>query len=506
MQDFLKVVKDSPFGRGDVLWVSGGSNRYLVRQWQHGPLAKWTPGMDNWMIGMSKKMEEYGFKRCFIQIVAEESHTVGAENAEAWAERLDLIRKGREDGTRPNMWSATTCITYWGYPLAIEHCGFTGLGMFHGTLDDAEGQVEMAQSTGKPFGLYGCRGRLVPGFYLWKAGAYGTFHEFCAPYWGLPNNDWDNPMGTDGGPASVMLEAPGHCTTVHSPTGRMIGSWFWEEMREGVDDDAYMHTLETMVKEAEGDERPAVRAARDAVQRTLSEIRDYIDLDVTGVSGWVHRPFPPEDFDALRWKASSAVLKLTAAQQKGEVLVATGGQGQRKLLKSVAFQAEPKVEGDTRKVTKPTALHVRPLTGKIVLDGLLKEPIWHTKPAVDGFVDWHAQVVEPRTRAWLAADGGKLYVGVKCFEPKIRTMLTTDHRIYINDCIEFFLDRDHTHSSYYHLLTSAAAQVKGKWHPSPGNLRGGPSSPATARASSCSTSRRAHASTFRSTARSTVRG
>ena len=163
---------------------------------------------------------------------------------------------------------------------------------------------------------------MVPGYYLWKAGASGTFHEFYAPYFGTLNNDWDNDLGMDSNARQVLNEAPGWCNAVYSPSGRMIGSWFWEELREGVDDEAYLKTLEHWIDRAKPRREPAVVAARRKAEAALSEIADQIDLDIERTVGSrglsLYQPFAPEEYDALRSKAAGAIIGLKAEMGGGK--------------------------------------------------------------------------------------------------------------------------------------------------------------------------------------------
>ena len=132
--------------------------------------------------------------------------------------------------------------------------------------------MAIAQAARKPFIFYGCPGRIMPGFYLWRAKGYGSYHESYNKYECTPNNDWDNPptdMG--GGNFKVRHETNGFCNAVHS-LKRMISSWYLEEFREGVDDDAYLTTLERWIERTESDTRPAVVAARQQAQAALEEV------------------------------------------------------------------------------------------------------------------------------------------------------------------------------------------------------------------------------------------
>ena len=114
-----------------------------------------------------------------------------------------------------------------------------------------------------------------------------------------------------------LNEAPGWCNAVYSPTGRMVGSWFWEEMREGVDDDAYLTTLQNWIERAEPQRDPDIVAARQNAEAALAEIADRIELNIERTLGGrglsLYRPFAPKEFDALRFKAATAIAGLKSA-------------------------------------------------------------------------------------------------------------------------------------------------------------------------------------------------
>ena len=316
-EQFLQLIVDSPFGRKDWLWADAASMNHL------GLMDAFGSGSDTWDVedtgrwleGFSRKLADAGFTRVYVQASAEESHLPPKAGAEGWKSFLRYVRENRDRW--PNIYTAHTCNTDWGYPIALAECDLVGLGMFHGVPESASAQVEAARATGRPFLLYGTRGRMVPGYYLWKAGASGTFHEFYAPYFGTLNNDWDNDLGMDSNARQVLNEAPGWCNAVYSPTGRMIGSWFWEEVREGVDDDAYLTTLESWIDRAKTRREPAVVAARRKAEAALAEIADRIDLDVERTLGSrglsLYRPLAPREYDALRSKAATATTEVKVA-------------------------------------------------------------------------------------------------------------------------------------------------------------------------------------------------
>ena len=316
-RQFLQLIKDSPFGRKDWLWADAASmnNRGLLDAFGSGSDTWEVQDTGRWLEALSRKLTESGFRTVYLHASAEESHLPKKAGVEGWKKFLRYVRDNRKRW--PNIYTAHTCNTDWGHAIALADCDLVGLGMFHGVREGAAAQVDSAKATGRPFLLYGTRGRMVPGYYLWKAGASGTFHEFYAPYFGTLNNDWDNNLGMDSNARQVLNEAPGWCNAVYSPTGRMIGSWFWEEIREGVDDDAYLTTLENWIARAKFRCVPQALTARKKAERTLAEIADQIDLNVDRTLGGrglsLYRPFPPAQFDALRSKAATAIIELKTA-------------------------------------------------------------------------------------------------------------------------------------------------------------------------------------------------
>ena len=321
-EQFLQLIKDSPFGRKDWLWADAASmnNRGLLDAFGSGSDTWEVEDTGRWLDALSTKLADSGFTRVYLHASAEESHLPKKAGVEGWRNFLRYVRDNRKRW--PNIFTTHTCYTDWGHPIALADCDLVGLGVFHGPREGAAAQVEAARATGRPFLLYGTRGRMVPGYYLWKAGASGTFHEFYAPYFGTLNNDWDNDLGMDSNARQVLNEAPGWCNAVYSPTGRMIGSWFWEELREGVDDDAYLTTLENWIARAKLRRELEVVAARKKAEHALAEIADRIDLNVERALGGrglsLYLPFAPAEFDELRSKAIAAIIELKAAMKEDE--------------------------------------------------------------------------------------------------------------------------------------------------------------------------------------------
>jgi hypothetical protein len=312
----LLMIRDLAPAVPKSLWVDACAigHRYIMPAYEGEPTDGVTKDhIDQWLDALERKIPPLGFQRLYVAPWGEESHFPPGKGFEAFLRFHEHVGKNRRRW--PHVYTAHTCNTDWGQPHVIREVDLAVLGMFHGARSDARQQVEMARRSGKPFGLYGIRGRWVAGFYYWRAGAFATYHEFFAPFYGTPNNDWDNETGMDSSADKILNESPGWCNATYSPGGRMIGTWFWEEMREGVDDHDYLNTLETLIARAANREEPQVRLARRRARQVLDEVAERVELEVdpSRMEGLVYRPVPVEQFDALRWKVAEAARQLHAA-------------------------------------------------------------------------------------------------------------------------------------------------------------------------------------------------
>ena len=326
--DQLDRFEEFSFVAPDTLWIDGNMGRVL-RAFEGDPGAEWGPAeIAQWLAGIEAEIHgERGIGTIFLHATAEESHYEGS----AWTDYLDFVRAYRETGYQgsgawPHVFTAHTSNTNAGQPEAIEHADFPFLGMFHGVSVPAPSeQVAAAKAAGKPFGLYGMRGRFGSGYFTWKSGATGSYHEFYDVFAGVLNDDWDSSNPETG-------ENPGWTLVTYSQTGRMVGTWYWEELREGVDDDAYMATLDHWIA-LYGCEADPVGACGDAVAARQAVV-DAIDLDALSAPGdpeqlgttgrysrmglSLDRPIEPEVFDSLRSQAAAAIAGLLGPDSDGD--------------------------------------------------------------------------------------------------------------------------------------------------------------------------------------------
>ena len=87
------------------------------------------------------------------------------------------------------------------------------------------------------------------------------------------------------------------------------------------------------------------------------------------------------------------------------------------------------------------------------IDGRLDDGAWRAADAV-GLVTMDGQRPEAATRAWVCRDAQNLYVAFECARKagdKLRADETKrDGRVYLDDCVEVFLDVEHAHEQYFH--------------------------------------------------------
>ncbi|MHC4400940.1 MAG: hypothetical protein ACYTG0_14785 [Planctomycetota bacterium] len=314
--EYLLMIRDLAPAVPKSLWVDACAigHRAIMPAFQGEPKDGVTVDhVDQWLDALEERFPPLGFQRLYVAPWGEESHFPPGKGFETFLRFHEHVRKNRRRW--PHVYTAHTCNTDWGQPDVIRTVDLTALGMFHGARSNAREQVEMARQTGKPYGLYGIRGRWVAGFYFWRSGAFATYHEFFAPFFGTPNNDWDNETGMDQSADKILNESPGWCNATYSPDGRMIGTWFWEEMREGVDDHDYLNTLEALIARAADREEPRLREALQRAQQVLRDVAEEVELEVdpSRMEGLVYRPVPVEQFDAMRWRVAQAAEQLHAA-------------------------------------------------------------------------------------------------------------------------------------------------------------------------------------------------
>jgi len=105
----------------------------------------------------------------------------------------------------------------------------------------------------------------------------------------------------------------------------------------------------------------------------------------------------------------------------------------------------------------------------VVIDGRLDDAAWESALQIDRFVPVGRDVslARPGTRARLTFDGQALLVSFRCEEPdpgQIKANVTEhDGRVWLEDCVELFLDVTGSGNSYAHLAVNAKGVIYDAW-------------------------------------------
>ena len=102
-----------------------------------------------------------------------------------------------------------------------------------------------------------------------------------------------------------------------------------------------------------------------------------------------------------------------------------------------------------------------PVKEKIKIDGQLTEESWNKVPANGAFKFPQSIKGEPtaQTEFKVLADADAVYIGIICREPmmgKLKVAATErGDAVYLDDCVEVFIDPTNNRTNYYHFLLSA---------------------------------------------------
>ena len=94
-----------------------------------------------------------------------------------------------------------------------------------------------------------------------------------------------------------------------------------------------------------------------------------------------------------------------------------------------------------------------------VIDGVLDDVCWKQGEVASNFtlLRYGGAAVE-QTQAMVTYDGRNLYIGFICLESKKEGMrmqcVERDGPVWLDDCVEVFLDTRHDHKTYFHLITN----------------------------------------------------
>ena len=103
---------------------------------------------------------------------------------------------------------------------------------------------------------------------------------------------------------------------------------------------------------------------------------------------------------------------------------------------------------------------VRRVATPIKLDGVLSEQEWGTAVKVGGFrISGKENLASEQTVMHLLYDDTALYLGIKCAESRMgdlkAAVLVHDGSVWHDDCVEFFIDRNHDHGSYWQFIVNS---------------------------------------------------
>jgi hypothetical protein len=106
-------------------------------------------------------------------------------------------------------------------------------------------------------------------------------------------------------------------------------------------------------------------------------------------------------------------------------------------------------------------LFCRKIYAPPTVDGVLGEPCWQEAHAVTGFSLLADEgSAKKQTHAFVLYDDSFLYVGFICQEPEmdqVRSVVRErDGVVWQDDCVEVFIDCDHDHLTYYHIIANVA--------------------------------------------------
>jgi hypothetical protein len=107
---------------------------------------------------------------------------------------------------------------------------------------------------------------------------------------------------------------------------------------------------------------------------------------------------------------------------------------------------------------------VRRATAPIVLDGVLTDAEWSGAVKVGGFrVSGREDLASEQTVMHLLYDDTALYLGIKCAESRMKdikaNVLVHDGAVWRDDCVEFFIDRNHDHGSYWQFIVNSVGTL-----------------------------------------------
>ena len=122
-------------------------------------------------------------------------------------------------------------------------------------------------------------------------------------------------------------------------------------------------------------------------------------------------------------------------------------------LLAVLASAQPLAEHETE------PLRCRVSAGRPAIDGILDDVCWRRADVATGFtlLERRGHATQ-QTECMVSHDAENLYVAFRCHESDpsgIRAQCTAhDGTVWLDDCVEVFLDTRHDHSTYFHVIAN----------------------------------------------------
>lgn len=295
--------------------------------------------------------------------------------------------------------------------------------------------------------------RFLAGYLFWKTGArcqvswtYTRPHED-------PFNDFDGVKANRAEPKEQATvypwwEKPGDWGSYRGP----IQTVQWEALREGVDDFCYLYALSRgAARAAAAPGRERARAGRKA-KRALRDIAAALPWSTeVGSMG-----FDNQACQSLRWLVAQQVELL----EKGTL----GQPGSRVPERPLRVYLEVVPGGRAEAQTLP-AVSIPRLSRAPVVDGKLDEHVWLEAARVADFRNTRTgEPVKPGTQAWLGYDDRALYVGFRCEEPDMDSLVAERQGrdaegIWLDDGVEVFVDPSGERRRYAHFIINVAGAM-----------------------------------------------
>ena len=96
-----------------------------------------------------------------------------------------------------------------------------------------------------------------------------------------------------------------------------------------------------------------------------------------------------------------------------------------------------------------------------LVDGVLDDPCWREAHGVTGFSLLRGEgLATKQTYSFVLYDNWRLYVGFICLESRMdlvyANVFVRDGLVWHDDCVEVFMDTDHDHTTYFHVIANIA--------------------------------------------------